>query len=235
MPLTRRDLILTATAAALPSVLLKASNAPAAAAGEGGAAAPRWSLPPKRPFKIVENEWITLKDGTRLAARLWIPDRRGGAKRPVVYEYLPYRSATTRAARTTPRARSWPNMGSAMCGSTSAAPAIRTGFMRGEYDETGAGGRGSKSSNGWPSSRGRTARSGMRGISWGGFNSLADRGAGAAAAQGHHAGLLHGQSVHRRRSLLWRGAVQSEFLLGRHVSKRAGRSAGPRYRRRWLA
>jgi len=31
-----------------------------------------WQMPPKGPFRTIENEWIALKDDTRLAARLWI-------------------------------------------------------------------------------------------------------------------------------------------------------------------
>jgi uncharacterized protein len=39
--------------------------------------------------RLVETEWITLSDGTRLAARLWLPER--AARVPAVLEYLPYR------------------------------------------------------------------------------------------------------------------------------------------------
>src|SRR4051812_39715881 len=43
------------------------------------------------PFAVrtVETEWITLADGTRLAARLWLPEGLGRV--PAVLEYLPYR------------------------------------------------------------------------------------------------------------------------------------------------
>src|SRR6204780_241131 len=88
MTLSRRDLLLGAAAAALPGAL-RQPMAGCAAAPPG---TPRWSLPAKRSFKIVENQWITLKDGTRLAARLWIPDGETGTRSPVVLEYLPYRN-----------------------------------------------------------------------------------------------------------------------------------------------
>jgi predicted acyl esterase len=68
-----------------------ASVSLAALGGAASAMAGAWTLPPKRPFKIIENEWIPMADGVRLAARLWIPQ---GAERhpvPVVFEYLPYR------------------------------------------------------------------------------------------------------------------------------------------------
>jgi putative CocE/NonD family hydrolase len=38
---------------------------------------------------VIENEWITLADRTRLAARLWMPE--GAGPFPAVLEYLPYR------------------------------------------------------------------------------------------------------------------------------------------------
>ncbi|GGD15237.1 CocE/NonD family hydrolase [Aureimonas glaciei] len=43
------------------------------------------------PHTVIENTWITLADGTRLAARLWMPD--GAAREPVpaILEFLPYR------------------------------------------------------------------------------------------------------------------------------------------------
>lgn len=41
------------------------------------------------PVRIVENLFITLEDGTRLAAKLWLPEGAGPV--PVVLEYLPYR------------------------------------------------------------------------------------------------------------------------------------------------
>ncbi|MDI7862169.1 CocE/NonD family hydrolase [Rhizobiaceae bacterium n13] len=42
-------------------------------------------------FTVIENEWITLKDGTRLAARIWMPEGAADQPVPAVLEYLPYR------------------------------------------------------------------------------------------------------------------------------------------------
>jgi putative CocE/NonD family hydrolase len=44
-----------------------------------------------RSFTTIENQWITLKDGTRLAARIWMPDNAGNDPVPAVFEFLPYR------------------------------------------------------------------------------------------------------------------------------------------------
>jgi len=47
--------------------------------------------PSEHGVEILENVWIPLADGSRLAARIWLP--RGAAVRPVpaLFEYLPYR------------------------------------------------------------------------------------------------------------------------------------------------
>jgi len=42
-------------------------------------------------IRIVEHTWIDLADGTRLAARLWMPTDAGKVKYPALLEYHPYR------------------------------------------------------------------------------------------------------------------------------------------------
>ncbi|GGE13617.1 peptidase [Aureimonas endophytica] len=44
-----------------------------------------------RAHRVIENEWIPLKDGTRLAARIWLPAGAEEAPVPAILEYLPYR------------------------------------------------------------------------------------------------------------------------------------------------
>ena len=39
-------------------------------------------------IQVIENEWIVLPDGRRLAARLWLP--KGIGPFPTILEYLPY-------------------------------------------------------------------------------------------------------------------------------------------------
>src|ERR1700722_7185226 len=89
MSLSRRDVLAYSAMAACPYALLQ----PAAhAAGTAGADKKQWALPKPRPFRIVENEWSPLKDGTRLGARVWIPEaEQPGERAPVVLECLPYR------------------------------------------------------------------------------------------------------------------------------------------------
>lgn len=50
-------------------------------------------------FTVVENEWIHLKDGTRLAARMWLPDAAASDPVPAVLEFLPYRKRIGTAPR----------------------------------------------------------------------------------------------------------------------------------------
>src|SRR6478609_2603255 len=47
----------------------------------------------ERSFTVIENQWITLADGTRLAARIWMPDGAEADPVPAVFEFLPYRKA----------------------------------------------------------------------------------------------------------------------------------------------
>ena len=53
------------------------------------------------PHAVIEypNVWIPLKDGTRLAARLWLPRDADNKPVPAILEYLPYRKRDGTAAR----------------------------------------------------------------------------------------------------------------------------------------
>ena len=44
-----------------------------------------------RSHHVIEHSWIPLADGTRLAARIWMPDGADLAPVPAILEYLPYR------------------------------------------------------------------------------------------------------------------------------------------------
>ena len=52
--------------------------------------------------EITEHFWITLKDGCRLAARLWLPEGAGKKPVPAILEYIPYRKRDGSRSRTTP-------------------------------------------------------------------------------------------------------------------------------------
>ena len=67
MTLSRRDLLLVAGT----SALTKAVGAPAS--------------------KIIENEWITMPDGVRLGARIFLPESAARKPAGAILEYIPYR------------------------------------------------------------------------------------------------------------------------------------------------
>jgi putative CocE/NonD family hydrolase len=87
MTISRRTLLLGSAATAS----LAALGGPLALLPGRSRATPAWSLPAKRAFKVIENEWIAMPDGVRLAARFWIPEGAEAHPVPVVWEYLPYR------------------------------------------------------------------------------------------------------------------------------------------------
>ncbi len=45
------------------------------------------------PFTVrhIENTWITMNDGVRLAARIWLPENAENQPVPAILEYIPYR------------------------------------------------------------------------------------------------------------------------------------------------
>jgi uncharacterized protein len=53
------------------------------------------------PYTVhkIDNTWITLPDGCRLAASVWLPENAEGAPVPAILEYLPYRKDDGRAVR----------------------------------------------------------------------------------------------------------------------------------------
>ena len=147
--------------------------------------------------------FITVADGTRLAAQLWLPDERPA---PVVLEALPYRmddltSAYTRRSTSGSARRA----ASPSAGSTSAAPARRresrpTSTRRAEHDdicEVIAWLAEQEWSNG---------RVGMYGTSWSGFNSLQVACLRPPALARDRADLRLRRPLHRRRPLHGRRA-----------------------------
>lgn len=49
--------------------------------------------------QVINNEWIPLPDGTRLAARIWLPEGAEHNPVPALLEYLPYRKSDGTAVR----------------------------------------------------------------------------------------------------------------------------------------
>jgi putative CocE/NonD family hydrolase len=59
----------------------------------------------------IENVWIRMADGCRLAARLWLPEGAEAAPAPAVLEYIPYRKRDFTRARDEPIHRYFASQG----------------------------------------------------------------------------------------------------------------------------
>ena len=44
-----------------------------------------------RPVRTLEHVWIPLSDGSRLGARIWLPEDAERTPVPALMEYIPYR------------------------------------------------------------------------------------------------------------------------------------------------
>ncbi len=150
---------------------------PAAALGEGaptpaeGSAQGTWRLPAKRAVRVIENEWIAMPDGARLAVRLWIPAGADAQPVPAVLEYLPYRKRDGVRTRDEATAANLAPFGIAFARVDIRGTGDSDGVMVDEYDEPEL--RDAVDCIAWlarqPWCNGSV---GMRGISWGGINSL---------------------------------------------------------------
>ena len=55
-----------------------------------------------RQIRAVEHCWIPMRDGTRLAARLWLPADAETSPVPAILEYIPYRKRDLTRTRDEP-------------------------------------------------------------------------------------------------------------------------------------
>ncbi len=122
-------------------------------------------------FRVLENEWITLADGTRLAARIWLPD--GAAKKPVpaILEYLPYRKRDGTTARDQTNYPVFAEAGYAGVRVDIRGSGESEGLFDDEYSPRELA-EGCEVINWIAAQPWCTGAVGMMGISWGGFNSL---------------------------------------------------------------
>lgn len=119
---------------------------------------------------INEDTWIELRDGRRLAARLWLPD---GARQPVpaILEYLPYRLRDGTAERDEGNYPVFAAAGFAGVRVDIVGTGDSDGYLSDEYleDELACGEEVIEWIAAQPWCSGAV---GMIGISWGGFNGL---------------------------------------------------------------
>ena len=123
------------------------------------------------PYKVrvEENVWISLKDGTRLAARMWFPET--DEPLPAILEYLPYRKRDGTRMRDNPMHGYVAGHGYViarvdMRGSGDSDGLLRDEYLKQEQDDA-------IEVIDWLSKQSWCSGNvGMTGISWGGFNAL---------------------------------------------------------------
>jgi uncharacterized protein len=125
----------------------------------------------ERAVREVENVFIPLRDGCKLAARIWLPADAGASPVPAILEYLPYRKRDRTADRDALTHPYFAGHGYAGVRVDMRGSGDSDGVLQGEYLE--------QEQNDaleviewlvrqvWC-----TGRVGMIGISWGGFNAL---------------------------------------------------------------
>jgi len=124
-----------------------------------------------RPIHEIENHWIPLSDGTRLAARIWLPADAEAHPVPAILEYLPYRKRDFTRARDEPMHRYFAGHGYAAVRVDLRGAGDSDGLLTDEYTEQELDD--AVEVIAWLAAQPWCSGAvGMMGISWGGFNSL---------------------------------------------------------------
>jgi len=122
-------------------------------------------------FRIDETVWIPLSDGTRLAARLWLPDSAESSPVPAILEYIPYRRRDGTRTRDEPMHGWFAGHGYAsirvdLRGAGDSDGLLHDEYLKQEQDDA-------IEVIAWIAEQPWCSGSvGMIGISWGGFNGL---------------------------------------------------------------
>ena len=123
------------------------------------------------PIREIENLWIPMPDGARLAARVWLPADAEQHPVPAIVEYIPYRKRDGTAWRDGIMQPYVAGHGYAVLridlrGSGESDGLLRDEYTRQEHDDAVA-------ALGWIAAQPWcSGRIGMIGLSWGGFNAL---------------------------------------------------------------
>ena len=121
--------------------------------------------------RAIENCWIPLSDGCRLAARVWLPDDAETSPVPAILEYIPYRKRDFTRARDEPMHHYFAGYGYAavrvdLRGSGDSGGLLRDEYLKQEHDDA-------LEVISWIARQPWCSGTvGMMGKSWGGFNSL---------------------------------------------------------------
>ena len=121
--------------------------------------------------EVIENEWVELPGGVRLAARIWLPRNARHRPVPALFEYLPYRKRDLTRKRDDINHGYLASHGYACVRVDMQGSGDSDGVIRDQYREQELAD--GEQTIAWiaeqPWCNGRV---GMMGISWGGFNSL---------------------------------------------------------------
>ena len=124
-----------------------------------------------RPVREIEHTWLHLSDGTRLAARIWLPEDAEADPVPAILEYLPYRKTDGTVFRDARRQPYLAGHGYAavrvdMRGTGDSDGVLTDEYTQQEQDDA-------LEILAWIAEQPWcTGKLGIWGISWGGFNSL---------------------------------------------------------------
>ena len=124
-----------------------------------------------RPIREIENLYIPLADGTRLAARLWLPKDAEADPVPAILEYIPYRKRDFMRLRDEPIHRYYAGHGYAAVRVDLRGSGDSEGILEDEYLPREL--QDAVEVIEWLAAQPWCdGKVGMTGISWGGFNSL---------------------------------------------------------------
>ena len=119
----------------------------------------------------IENVWIPMADGVRLAARIWLPHAARDNPVPAVLEYLPYRKRDLMRLRDEPMHRYYAGHGYAALRVDIRGSGDSDGILADEYSEQEIAD--ALEVIDWIAAQTWCSGAvGMLGISWGGFNAL---------------------------------------------------------------
>ncbi len=162
----RREVI-----AGLGAATVALATASHAATGQGTSTATGDGPSKLREVREIENVWIPMSDGTRIAARIWLPVDAEKRKVPAIFEYIPYRKRDGTRLNDDPRHSYWAARGYACVRPDIRGSGDSEGIQIDEYvkqeQDDGVEIVAWLAKQPWC-----TGKVGMVGISWGGFSAL---------------------------------------------------------------
>ncbi len=162
----RRDVVRSAVGAAALAAGPVRSFAQAAAESGGG-----WKLPAKGEVRMIENSFVPMPDGVRLAVQLWLPTEADAHPAPVVLEYIPYRKRDRYRAYDMFWGRTLAQRGIGYARLETRGSGDSTGLLTDEYLPSEQ--HDAAAAIAWLAAQAWCNGSvGMRGVSWGGFSTL---------------------------------------------------------------